>query len=76
VYLSDNDALMDKFLALPCPKMFMYGAQNDHLSYLGHIERNGVRLAEIEQCGHFPMYSNPVAMWSALAAFVNGSSGD
>ena len=23
----------------------------------------GVRLAEIRECGHFPMYSDPVGMW-------------
>ena len=46
VELSDNANLMEKFLGLPCPKMFMYGAQNKDLSYLSHIERNGVRLAK------------------------------
>lgn len=66
VALSDHGQLMDKFLALPCRKMFMYGASNAGLSYLGHIEANGVRLAEIPACGHFPMYSNPVAMWQAI----------
>lgn len=70
VDLSDHGDLMNKFLGLPCPKMFMYGEQNAHLSYLAHIERHGVRLAEIEQCGHFPMYSNPVRMWGELASFI------
>ncbi|VVE78642.1 alpha/beta fold hydrolase [Pandoraea sputorum] len=69
VELSDNGALMDKFLSLPCPKMFMYGSQNASLSYLPHIERQGVVLAEIPECGHFPMYSNPVHMWRALDRF-------
>lgn len=66
---SDNAALMDKFLGLPCPKMFMYGERNRHLSYLPHIQRQGVQLAQIPACGHFPMYSNPVAMWERIAAF-------
>lgn len=69
VDLSDHGGLMEKFLALPCPKMFMYGAQNAHLSYLPHIGRNGVVLSEIPHCGHFPMYSNPAAMWQSMAAF-------
>lgn len=67
VDLSDNAALMDKFLSLPCPVMFMYGEQNRDLSYLGHLQNNGVQLAEIPNCGHFPMYSNPVAMWQSIA---------
>ena len=70
VELSDHGDLMTKFLGLPCPKMFMYGEDNADLTYLPSIERNGVRLAEIPNCGHFPMYSNPVRMWSAIADFL------
>lgn len=69
VDLSDNGDLMRKFLALPFPRMFMYGRQNASLSYLDHIRDQGVVLAEISDCGHFPMYSNPVAMWRAIAEF-------
>ena len=52
--------------------MFMYGDQNASLSYLAHIERQGVELAEIPQCGHFPMYSNPPAMWAWISNFLDG----
>lgn len=69
VELSDHADLMGKFLGLPCPTMFMYGEQNATLSYLPHIQANGVRLAPIAQCGHFPMYSNPAAMWQQIADF-------
>ena len=71
VFLSDHGDLMDKFLGLPCPKMFMYGEQNRGLSYLRHIESRGVRLSEISECGHFPMYSNPPMMWREIAGFLN-----
>ncbi|KTB66556.1 alpha/beta hydrolase [Pseudomonas allii] len=70
VELSDNADLMGKFLGLPCPTMFMYGEQNASLSYLPHIQANGVRLAPIAECGHFPMYSNPAAMWRQIAEFL------
>lgn len=70
VALSDHGGLMDKFLGLPCPKMYMYGEQNRTLSYLADIEEKGVRLAEIPHCGHFPMYSNPQAMWQSIFRFV------
>ena len=69
VDLSDNAELMDKFLGLKCPRMFMYGEQNSSLSYLAHIQSQGVRLAPIPVCGHFPMYSNPIAMWAQIADF-------
>jgi len=71
VDLSDNGDLMNKFLNLPCPKMFMYGDQNRTLSYLSHIKSKGVRLSEISECGHFPMYSNPPMMWGDIADFLN-----
>jgi len=71
VELSDNGDLMNKYLSLPCPKMFMYGAQNHTLPYLSYIKSKGVKLSEISECGHFPMYSNPSMMWAELANFLN-----
>jgi len=71
VSLSDHGELMDKFLTLPCPKMFMYGEQNRDLSYLSYIKSKGVRLSEISESGHFPMYSNPSMMWREIADFLN-----
>ncbi len=48
---------------LPCPRMFMYGEQNSSLSYLTKLGANGVELAEIPHSAHWPVYSNPAAMW-------------
>nr|WP_218177631.1 alpha/beta hydrolase [Pseudomonas gingeri] len=73
VDLSDNADLMSKFLGLKCPRMFMYGEQNASLSYLPHIQAEGVRLAQIPDCGHFPMYSNPIVMWQQIADFQTSS---
>ncbi|MEM8649041.1 MAG: alpha/beta hydrolase [Pseudomonadota bacterium] len=70
VDLSENTGLMERFLNLPCPKMFMYGDQNSTLSYLSDIASKGVELAEIPQCGHFPMYSNPPEMWRRMDEFI------
>jgi pimeloyl-ACP methyl ester carboxylesterase len=73
VYLSDHGDLMARFLALPLPRMFMYGRQNHSLSYLPTLADNGVELAEIPHSAHFPMYSNPPAMWHCLTEFVTGT---
>ncbi len=70
VDLSDNGNLMERFLNLSAPKMFMYGDQNASLSYLDHIEASGVRRCEIPQSGHFPMYSNPPVMWHEILNFI------
>lgn len=71
VELSDHAPLLEDFLALPFPRMLMYGEQNVGLHYLSRLASHGVELAEIPACGHFPMYSNPVCMWERIAAFVN-----
>jgi pimeloyl-ACP methyl ester carboxylesterase len=71
VDLSDRGDLMPTFLALPCPRLFMYGEENSTLSYLAKLAVGGVELAEIPHSGHWPMYANPVAMWERLAAFVH-----
>jgi pimeloyl-ACP methyl ester carboxylesterase len=68
--LSDHGDLMTRFLSIQSPKMFMYGEQNSSLSYLGQLAENGVELAEISQCGHFPMYSNPPEMWDRITDFM------
>jgi pimeloyl-ACP methyl ester carboxylesterase len=68
--LSDHGDLMTKFLALPCPRMFMYGEQDATLSYLAKLAAGGVELAEIPYSGHWPMYANPVAMWERIATFI------
>ena len=71
VDLSDNTGLMTILAGLPCPRAFVHGVQNRHLSYLSHLGEIGVEVIEIPDAGHFPMYSNPPALWSALAAFLS-----
>ncbi|MGV9349861.1 alpha/beta fold hydrolase [Streptomyces spiralis] len=69
VDLSDHGDLMNKFLSLSCPRMFMYGEENSFLSYLAKLRSNGVELAEIAHSGHWPMYAHPPAMWERIADF-------
>ncbi|KAJ5873999.1 uncharacterized protein N7529_002429 [Penicillium soppii] len=71
VQLTDHGNLMDKFLALPCPRMFMFGEEMRGLSYLPLLEKEGVELADIPNSGHFPMYSNPVEMYRRIAIFLD-----
>ncbi len=73
VALSDDGDLLERFIALPAPKLFMFGHQNNSLSYLQHLDRNGVGLAEISDSAHFPMYSNPPEMWRRITQFVKSA---
>jgi pimeloyl-ACP methyl ester carboxylesterase len=69
--LSDHGDLLSRFTTLALPRLFMYGEQNAGLSYLPLLREHGVQLAEIPFSGHWPMYSNPVAMWAEIAAFYD-----
>ncbi len=73
VSLSDTKPLMEMFTGLSCPKAFVYGVQNRHLSYLGRLQASGVQVIEIPHAGHFPMYTNPPALWSELHNFLTGA---
>lgn len=75
VDLSDHGDLLSTFTGLPMPRMFMHGQQNAHLSYLPELRRQRVTVAEIEHSGHWPMYSNPPAMWTALRNFLPSAPG-
>jgi pimeloyl-ACP methyl ester carboxylesterase len=69
VELADHGDLLRRFLALPCPRMYLYGEQFAGLSYLPLLDANGVELAEIPHSGQLPLYSNPVATWRQIAEF-------
>jgi pimeloyl-ACP methyl ester carboxylesterase len=70
VEISETTPLLDAFLALPCPKMFMHGDADRALAYLGALHAGGVKVCEIAECGHFPMYANAFEMWARIADFV------
>lgn len=70
VALSDIAPLMEMFTGLSCPRAFVYGEQNRHLSYLTDLVGKGVEVIEIPFSGHFPMYSNPPVLWSEMSAFL------
>ncbi len=73
VELSDDQPLMNIMAGLPCPRLFVHGEQNRHLSYLSNLPGIGVEVAEIPHAGHFPMYSNPPALWASMADFLKRS---
>ncbi len=72
VDLSDHAPLLESFLNLDCARMYVYGETNRSLSHIGALKRKGISVAEIPFSGHFPMYSNPPAMWACIATFIDG----
>ena len=69
---SDNGNLIQRFLLLTIPKLFVYGAENRTLSYLPALKAKASRCETvgIPASNHFPFYDNPRAFYQAIAAFL------
>lgn len=69
---SDGDPpLLDRFVSMTMPRLFVHGEENDDLSYLGRLAEGGVELAEIPESSHFPLYSNPAAFYERVRVFLD-----
>jgi pimeloyl-ACP methyl ester carboxylesterase len=68
---SDAGQLIEEFVSLRMPKLFLYGEQNKALSYLPRLCHSDVHVVEIPSAAHFLFYDNPVATFQAIGAFVH-----
>jgi pimeloyl-ACP methyl ester carboxylesterase len=67
---SDSGHLIEEFLRLPAPRLFLYGEANKTLSYLPRLRESTVEVKEIPYSAHFLFYDNPVATFQAIGEFV------
>jgi len=67
---SDSGHLLDEFIELPVPRLFLYGEANRHLSYLSRLRESETEVCEIPKSGHFLFYDNPVATYEEIGKFV------
>ena len=68
---SDSGRLLDEFIGLPVPRLFLYGQANRHLSYLGQLRKSDVQVVEVADSAHFHFYDNPVQTFGAIGEFVD-----
>ena len=68
---SDHGNLIQRFIALKIPTMFVYGSENRCLSYIPTLKEGGCEIVEIPQSDHFPFYDNPQAFYRPIAAFLH-----
>ena len=68
---SDSGRLLQEFLALPLPRLFLYGDQNKGLSYLSRLRKSSVQVGEIPSAAHFFFYDNPIATFQAIGDFLH-----
>jgi len=68
---SDSGWLLEEFIGLPLPRLFLYGEANKGLSYLPRLRASDVRVQEIPSSAHFVFYDNPVKTFRAVGEFVH-----
>jgi pimeloyl-ACP methyl ester carboxylesterase len=73
VEYSDHGHLLDRFLALPLPKCFLYGSENRHLSYLQRLRESDCTVIGIKNAGHFLFYDAPDDYAAALSSFARNA---
>jgi len=71
---SDSGQLIEEFLRLPLPRLFLYGEANRNLSYLPRLRESAVQVQEIPFSAHFLFYDNLVATFQAIGDFVQENS--
>jgi pimeloyl-ACP methyl ester carboxylesterase len=73
---SDSGRLIEEFLALPIPRLFLYGEANKALSYLPRLRASTVQVREIPSSAHFLFYDNPAETFRAVGEFVHSKSSE
>jgi hypothetical protein len=68
---SDSGKLIEEFIALPIPRLFLYGAANRSLSYLPRLRSSSVEVREISSSAHFLFFDNPVETFQVVGEFVH-----
>jgi pimeloyl-ACP methyl ester carboxylesterase len=71
---TDSGQLIEEFLRLPLPRLFLYGEANRNLSYLPQLRESAVGVQEIPSSAHFLFYDNPLATFQAIGDFVQKHS--
>jgi pimeloyl-ACP methyl ester carboxylesterase len=72
VEYSATGDLLKQFISMPIPKIFIYGAENNTLSYISELLSSGVTVKEISNSNHFVFYDNPKELYDVMANFITG----
>lgn len=70
VEYSDRGNLIDQFISLTIPKLFIYGSENSGLIYIPKLREN-CEVVEITESNHFPQHDKPQEFFTAVSDFVH-----
>lgn len=70
VEYSGTGELLKQFIEMEIPKVFIYGQENNSLSYIPELIKNDVNVKEISRSNHFIFYDNPKELYDVIGDFV------
>jgi pimeloyl-ACP methyl ester carboxylesterase len=71
VEYSATGELLDQFIQLKLPKLFIYGEHNSKLSYIPTLLKHNVPTHAVSDSDHFIFYDNPKELYETIGAFIN-----
>lgn len=71
VKYSATGELLNQYLSMSIPRIFIYGEENKNLSYIPDLIKNGMNIKEISNSNHFIFYDNPKEMYDVIEGFIN-----
>jgi pimeloyl-ACP methyl ester carboxylesterase len=74
VEYSATGQLLEQFLQIRIPKIFIHGDKNRSLSYIPKLLKNNVNVKEIPGSDHFVFYDNPNELYQVISDFLSFGS--
>jgi pimeloyl-ACP methyl ester carboxylesterase len=71
VEYSSTGELLNQYLTMQIPRLFIYGRENHSLSYLPKLLQNNLNVKEISGSDHFVFYDNPKELYDAIGEFID-----
>jgi pimeloyl-ACP methyl ester carboxylesterase len=71
VSYSATGELLNQYLTMEIPKVFIYGQENSSLSYIPKLLQNGMTVKEISDSNHFVFYDNPKELYDTIGDFIS-----
>ncbi|NIM17513.1 MAG: hypothetical protein GTO45_36330 [Candidatus Aminicenantes bacterium] len=62
--------MIQRFLKLNVPKLFIYGSENRSLPYIPELRKGGCEVVEIPKSNHCPNYDNPEDFYQVITNFL------
>jgi pimeloyl-ACP methyl ester carboxylesterase len=71
VEYSATGELLNQYLAMEIPRVFIYGRENCSLSYIPKLLQNDMTVKEISDSNHFVFYDNPKELYDTIGDFIS-----